>query len=66
MKRRKETQDVARRDLLRLAGLGGVAGAAAVAASGRKTEAAAVETGSKSAGYRETEHVRTYYELAKF
>lgn len=65
MKRRKETQDVARRDLLRLAGLGGVAGAAAIATSGRKAEAA-VETGGKSAGYRETEHVRTYYELAKF
>lgn len=65
MKRRKETQDVARRDLLRLAGLGSVAGVAAVATSGRKAEAAA-ETDGKSAGYRETEHVRTYYELAKF
>lgn len=65
MKRRKETQDVARRDLLKLAGLGGVAGAAAVAASGGRAEAAA-EAGSKGAGYRETEHVRTYYELAKF
>jgi len=65
MKNRKETRNVGRRDLLKLAGLGGVAGAAAVAASGRTAEAA-VETGGKASGYRETEHVRKYYDLAKF
>ena len=66
MKARKEKQQVARRDLLKIAGLGGVAGAAAIAtAAGSKAEAAA-ETDSKGAGYRETEHVRTYYDLAKF
>ena len=62
MKNRKETRNVGRRDLLKLAGLGGVAGAAA---SGRTAEAA-VETGGKASGYRETEHVRKYYDLAKF
>lgn len=65
MKSRKENQKVARRDLLRLAGLGGVAGAALVATSSGKAVAAA-EGGRRDSGYRETEHVRTYYELAKF
>ena len=65
MKARKEKQQVARRDLLKIAGLGSVAGAAAIATAAGKAEAAAV-TNSKGAGYRETEHVRTYYDLAKF
>lgn len=65
MKSRQEGQKVARRDLLKLAGLGGVAGAALVVTSGGKAEAAS-ETVRKNSGYRETEHVRTYYELAKF
>jgi hypothetical protein len=65
MKTRKEKQRVARRDLLKFAGLGSVAGAAAIAKSAGKAEAA-VEVDAKSSGYRETEHVRTYYDLAKF
>ncbi len=65
MKRTRESQKVGRRDVLRLAGLGGVAGAAAVAGAAGKSEAAQ-EVESKGSGYRETEHVRTYYELAKF
>lgn len=65
MKSRRDSQNVARRDLLKLAGLGGVAGAAAMAAPGGEA-GAAVEEGRKASGYRETEHVRTYYELAKF
>ena len=65
MKARKEKQQVARRDLLKIAGLGGAAGAAAIATAAGKAEAAA-EVDSKGSGYRETEHVRTYYDLAKF
>lgn len=65
MKNTKEARNVARRDLLKLAGLGGVAGAAAIAATGGTAEAA-VKTGDKATGYRETEHVRKYYDLAKF
>lgn len=65
MKHRKESQKVGRRDMLRLAGLGGVAGAAAIAGAAGKSEAAQ-KAENKGAGYRETEHVRTYYELAKF
>ncbi len=51
--------------MLRLAGLGGVAGAAALAGAAGGSEAAQ-KVESKGAGYRETEHVRTYYDLAKF
>lgn len=65
MKSKEGSQKVARRDLLKLAGLGGVAGAAFVATSSGKADAAA-EGVRKDSGYRETEHVRTYYELAKF
>ena len=65
MKSRKDSQRVARRDLLKLAGLGSVTGAALMATSTGKAEAAA-EAGRKDSGYRETKHVRTYYELAKF
>ena len=65
MKTKDDSQKVARRDLLKLAGLGGVTGAALMATSTGKAEAAA-EIGRKDSGYRETEHVRTYYELAKF
>ncbi len=65
MKRDKDKREVGRRDVLRLAGLGGVAGAAAVAGSVSKTEAAEESTRTGSS-YRETEHVLKYYELAKF
>ncbi len=65
MKTTEDSQKVARRDLLKLAGLGGVTGAALMASSTGKA-GATVEAGRKDSGYRETEHVRTYYELAKF
>ncbi len=55
-----------RRDFLKAAGVtGAAAGVAAVALSGKSAEAASPDVG-KSAGYRETEHVKTYYELARF
>lgn len=52
-----------RRSFLKLAGAGVVTGGAAVAAG---KPAAAAETKPESGLYRETEHVRRYYELAKF
>ena len=62
----KGKTDTSRRDFLRAAGVtGAAAGAAAVALSGKNVEAAVSKDG-KSAGYQETEHVRTYYELARF
>lgn len=65
MNTKNEKQRVARRDLLKFAGLGGVASVAAITTSAGKAEAAS-GADIKSSGYRETEHVRTYYDLAKF
>lgn len=66
MKVDKDKPDLARRDLLKKAGLAaGAAGVAAVAVSGDAKAAKAVDAPA-SAGYAETEHVRTFYELAKF
>ena len=54
-----------RREFLKLASLGAVAGGVAMAAG--QTSAEADEAVSDtSAGYRETEHVRRFYELARF
>ncbi len=52
-----------RRDFLKLAGLAPVAGAALlVSGAPAKAEQPAPEPG----GYRETEHIRKYYETARF
>ena len=49
----------------RAVGLLAAAAVAAVALSSKSVKAAVPESG-KSAGYRETEHVKKYYELARF
>ena len=51
-----------RREFFKLAGAGAVAGGAAMVAGTPEAEAAAVEGG---AGYRETDHVRRYYDSAR-
>jgi nitrous oxide reductase len=62
----KEKKSLPRRDFLKAAGLtGGAAGLAAVALTTKSAKAAVPETGAKS-GYQETEHVKKYYELARF
>jgi hypothetical protein len=54
-----------RRELLKLAGLGGtVAGVVALLAPAERAEAS--EAAPRRRGYRETAHVKTYYELARF
>ncbi len=53
-----------RRGFLKLAGLGTVAGGAALVAGDKTVEAA--ESAKSLTGYRETDHVKTYYELARF
>lgn len=53
-----------RRDFLKMASLGTVAGGAVIAAAGT-AQAASLEEEERS-GYRETPHVKTYYDLAKF
>lgn len=61
--RKKVREGTDRRGFLKLAGLGGIAGGAAMVAGG---EAEAAEKQTSGRGYRETDHVRKYYELAKF
>ena len=64
---KKKTTSVGRRDFFRKAGLGaGAVGAAAVGLSAKDSAAQPVQSGPKSAGYQETEHVKKYYELARF
>jgi hypothetical protein len=63
---KKEETSIGRRDFFRKAGLGaGAVGVAAVGLSVAEAEAAPAKP-SKGAGYQETEHVKKYYELARF
>lgn len=62
---KKPDKGADRRDFLKLAGLGTVAGGAALVAA--KGEAVAEQAGTAgSKGYQETDHVRTYYKSARF
>ena len=54
-----------RRSFLKLASLGAVAGGVTLVA-GKTAAVAAVEESAKDGHYTETEHVKTYYELARF
>jgi hypothetical protein len=54
-----------RREFLKLLGMGGAAGAAALAA-GVAAPAEAAAPAEPETGYRETAHVRKFYETAKF
>ena len=61
-----KSKSLPRREFLKAAGAtGAAAGVAAVALSGNTVKAAALNRGSKS-GYRETDHVKKYYELSRF
>lgn len=63
MKETKKDVVADRRRFLKLAGAGAAAGGAALVGGEKKVEAAeAKPTGSL---YRETEHVKRYYELAR-
>ena len=62
-----EVKSQARRDFFRKAGLGaGALGATAVTLAAGRGEAAEPVRSPSAAGYRETDHVKKYYELAKF
>lgn len=54
-----------RRSFLKLAGLGTVTGGVALATAGGDAEAKEASDG-KSGGYRETGHVKKFYETARF
>lgn len=65
--KKSEDQALARRDFFKKAGLGlGAAGAAAVTMVAGEGEAAEVAKSDNSAGYRDSAHVKTFYELARF
>jgi hypothetical protein len=62
---KEKATEIGRRDFFRKASLG--AGVAGVAAAGITKGAAASEpVKQKASGYRETEHVKKFYELARF
>ena len=60
---REEKGATDRRDFLKLASLGTVMTGATIVAGG--VQASEVEE-AQGSGYRETAHVKTYYDLAKF
>ena len=65
--KKSEDQALARRDFFKKAGLGlGAAGAAAVTMVAGEGEAAEVAKPDNAAGYRESAHVKKFYELARF
>ena len=66
MAQRPRRNKAKRRDFLKkLVGLGSLAGAATAVTGGKTPEAQAAEK-PQGPGYRETAHVRKYYDTAKF
>ncbi len=63
MKQDKKEAVADRRGFLKLAGAGAAAGGAALLGGEKQAEAA--ETKPKASLYRETEHIRRYYESAR-
>jgi hypothetical protein len=63
MKESKKEVVADRRSFLKLAGAGAAAGGAALVTGEKKATAAEVKP--KTSLYRETEHIRRYYELAR-
>lgn len=64
MSEKRDGTDVARRDFLKVAGLTAVTGGA-LAATGESAEACAAHEKTQTS-YKESEHVKTYYKLARF
>ncbi len=65
MKSKRDGKSSGRRDFLKMAGLGSLAGAAA-AVAGTKEATAAEADHAEGDGYRETAHVKKVYELSRF
>jgi DMSO/TMAO reductase YedYZ molybdopterin-dependent catalytic subunit len=61
-----QTSASGRRDFLKLAGLGAAAGSVAVAAKVAPAVADEAAASASKPGYRETDHVRKVYEVARF
>ncbi len=60
--KKQEVEQTARRDFLKLTALGAAAGTVVAGGAAQASEVELVSDGD----YRETEHVKTYYELARF
>ncbi len=60
-----DTASADRRSFLKLAAFGLAAGAAAGTAGEGEADAAGRDGEKRAAGYRETDHVRRYYDLAR-
>ena len=62
----KEQKSASRRDFLRAAGLGvGIAAAAGTSLKSTSADASNFGEQSSDKSYKETEHIRKYYELAR-
>lgn len=55
-----------RRGFLKLAAAGTITGGGMLAAAGRPAEAATPTDNGRDGVYRETEHIKRYYDLARF
>jgi hypothetical protein len=66
MEREQQAKPEGRRNFLKLASLGAVAGTVAAAAGAGQREAEAAEPEARAKGYLETDHVKRFYELARF
>lgn len=62
---KRDAKASGRRDFLKMAGLGSLAGAAA-AVAGTSEATAAEADHAEGEGYRETAHVKKVYELSRF
>lgn len=62
----KDLKSEQRRAFLKLGGAGVAAGGAAVVLRGGTVESATPAAEQKPAGYRETDHVKKFYETARF
>lgn len=66
MKDKKNAKTMERRGFFKMVGIGAVAGAATLATGPADGEAATGAKASEGTGYRETELVKKYYDLASF
>ncbi len=65
MSKREKRSIAGRRDFLKFAGLGTIAGGAALV-TGQDVAEASESLSDSDGGYRETDHVKKAYELARF
>lgn len=65
-RKQQDRKQVDRRGFMKLAGLGAGAAGATMGLALPKAEAATPAPATEHAGYRETEHVKTYYRMARF